>query len=264
MIDPFIIKVLFSLILGIIWVVVSTHIAENISGRIGGLIVGLPSTAVISIMFVGLTQGLEPALTAAKIVPFSSGLYCFYFLSFLYLSKRSFKVGFISSLLVWFLFAILSSLYSPNSLITSIVIWIFMVTASITWAVKKLPIKQSLIPKKKISSSLGIKALLTGGVISSIVIISKLAGAKWGGIFATFPAMTISTMLLSVKAGGTEYTRLIAKNVLISTTTTISLFAIFCYLLYPLVGIVLGTVLSYVALLVISIPLYNLVFDKLK
>lgn len=72
--DPFIFKVLLSLLIGIVWVIVSTNIAERVSGKLGGLIVGLPSTAVISILFVGLTQGTPAALTSSMIVPYSSGL----------------------------------------------------------------------------------------------------------------------------------------------------------------------------------------------
>lgn len=75
--DPFTFKVLLSLFVGIIFVVVSTYIAERVSGKIGGLIVGLPSTAVISLAFIGLTQGVTQAVVASSIVPFSSAFYCF-------------------------------------------------------------------------------------------------------------------------------------------------------------------------------------------
>jgi len=262
--DPFITKVILSLIIGIVWVVVSTYIAERVSGKLGGLIVGLPSTAVISILFIGLTQGVTNAMIASVIVPFSSGLYCFYFITFLLLTKKGFAIGFIGSLIVWFLFATISSMYSPNSIITSVTVWLLLDTACIWWTVKNIHINNTLIPKKIISSPLWLKAILTGSIICLIVIIGKIAGPKWGGVFATFPALTISTFLITIKSGGVEFTRLIAKNVLISTTTTISLFAILCYFLYPITGVILGTVFAYLGLLIISFPLYFLVFDKIK
>lgn len=262
--DSFILKVILSLIIGIIWVVISTYIAERVSGKLGGLIVGLPSTAVISLLFIGLTQDVSKAITASVIVPFSMGLTCFYYISFLLLTKKGFKIGFFGSLFIWLLFASISSKYSSNSMVVSVTVWLLLVTISIWWAVKNIHINHDLIPKKIISSPLWLKAVLTGAVIGLIVIIGKVIGPRWGGIFATFPALTTSTMLITIKSGGNEFTRLIAKNVLISTTTTIGFFAILSYIFYPIFGVVLGTVFAYLGLLIISIPLYFLIIDKIK
>lgn len=262
--DPFIFKVLLSLLIGIVWVIVSTNIAERVSGKLGGLIVGLPSTAVISLLFVGLTQGMPAALTSSMIVPYSSGLYCFFFVTFLLLTKKGFKIGFFSSLIVWFVFAFVAAKFPPNNLLESIIVGLILITLTIFWAVKKIHIDHKLIPKNIVSGSLWLKAIITGTVIGLIVIISKIAGPRWGGIFATFPALTISTMLITIKSGGVEFSRLIAKNVLISTTTTISIFAILCYFLYPITGVILGTIFAYIGLLIISIPLYFLFLDKIK
>lgn len=260
--NPFIFKVLLSFLIGIVWVIVSTNIAERVSGKLGGLIVGLPSTAVISLLFVGLTQGTPAALTSSMIVPYSSGLYCFFFITFLLLTKKGFRIGFISSLIVWFVFAFIAAKFPPNNLLESIIVGLMLITLAIFWSSKKIHIDHKLIPKNIVSGPLWLKAVITGTVIGMIVIISKIAGPKWGGIFATFPALTISSMLITIKSGGVEFTRLIAKNVLISTTITISIYAILCYFLYPIVGVILGTILSYLGLLIISIPLYFLFLKK--
>jgi len=196
--DPFISKWLLSLIIGSLWVTISTVIAEKVSGKLGGLIVGLPSPAVISLLFIGLTQGINAATTAATIMPLSSGLYCFYFITYLTQTKKNFKAGFIISLLIWFVFAFISSKLASSGILISSLIWITLVILSIKWVVKNIHINHQLIPKKIKSSPLWIKALLTGSVISIIVLISKLAGPTWGGIFGTFPALTISTILIKL------------------------------------------------------------------
>ncbi len=262
--QSFVIKWILSLLIGSFWVTISTIIAEKVDGKLGGLIVGLPSTAVVSLLFIGLTQGVEAATTASMVMPLSSGLYCFFFLAYLIQTKKGFAVGFVSSMIVWFIFAFIASKLPVSDLLTSTVIWLVLITTSIWWAVKNINIDETKIPKKIQSSPLWIKASLTGIVISTIVLISKLAGPTWGGIFATFPALTISTFLITIKSGGVEFTRLIAKNVLISTTTTIGLLAIFAYFFFPIFGVIFGTVLAYVALLLVSIPLYQFIFEKLK
>jgi len=262
--SPFAIKWFFSLIIGSLWVTISTLIAEKVSGKLGGLIAGLPTTAVVSLMFIGLTLGLNPALTAAKMVPLSSGLYCFFFLTYLIQTKKGFLQGFIKSLIVWFAFAFIASKLSFTNLLTSSLIGFILISATIWWAEKNIQIDNQLIPKNIKSSPLWIKATLTGLVISSVVFISKLAGPVWGGIFATFPALTISTILLTIKSGGVEFTRLIAKNIHISTTFSIALFAILSYFFFPIFGVIVGTIIAYITLLIISIPLYRLIFDRLK
>ncbi|MCJ7826084.1 DUF3147 family protein [Patescibacteria group bacterium] len=262
--DPFLYKWFLSLVVGSTWITLSTIIAEKVSGKLGGLIAGLPSTAVVSLLFIGFTQGTDAAVRASLIVPFSSGLYCFFFISYLILSKKGFKQALFGSLAVWFSFAIIASFFKPQSMFISIILWLLLISSCILWTVKNIDIKEKQIPKKITSSSVWFKAILSGIVISSVVLLSKVAGPTWGGIFATFPALTISAFLITVKSGGVEFTRLLAKNILISTTTTIGLFAILTYLLYPLIGIWLGTVISYLALLLISLPLYYFVFEKLK
>lgn len=262
--DPFVIKWLLSLIIGSLWVGISTIIAEKISGRIGGLILGLPSTAAIGLLFIGLTQGTNAALTASVIMPFSSGFYCFYYLAYLLLANKGFLTGFVGSLTVWFVFAFLASLIAPSDISHSIIVWLFLVTICIGYAIKYIHINHRLIPKKIVSMPLWLKAALTGIVISLIVLISKLAGPRVGGIFATFPALATSTFLITVKSGGVEFTRLVAKNILISTTITIGLFAILSYLLFPILGIIFGAITAYIGLLIVSLPLFILFINRYK
>ena len=263
MTDLFTIKVILSLIVGVSWVLIATHIAETVNKNLGSFIVGLPSTAVISLLFIGLTQGSAEAVEASMVVPFSSGLYCFYFITFLLLTKKhNFLIGLLSSLAVWFGFAWLTYQFVPNSIAISILVWLVLDIISIYWVIKNVKIDKELIPKQMTSGPAWLKALITGTVISAIVIISKIAGPKWGGILATFPALTMSTMLISIKSGGKEFTRLVAKNVLISTTTMVSLFAIACYFLYPIFGIILGSVLAYMVIIVVSWPIYALFINK--
>lgn len=262
--DLFVLKWLSSIVIGVLWVAAFTTVAEKISGKLGGLLVGLPSTAVISLLFIGLTQDTNAVTTAAVMVPFSSGLYCFFFITYLLVSKKGFWKGLLVSLLVWFLFAYLSSIIAPANIYVSSFIWVILEIITIFWVVKNIHIKKEEIQKDIVSSPLWVKALLGGIVISMIVLIGKLAGARWGGIFATFPALTVTTFLITIRSGGVEFTRLVAKNVMISTTTTIAIYAILCYFLFSPFGIIVGSILSYVGLLMISIPFYYLVLDKLQ
>lgn len=262
--DPFITRLLLSVIVGATWVSVSTIIAEKVSGKIGGLILGLPTTAVVSLLFIGLTQDLSAATEASIVVPFSSGVYCFFFLTYLQLTKRGFMPGLVGSLTVWFTFALVASITTIPNIYVSIFFWLFLIILCIWWAVRNVSIDTNLIPQKIVSSPLWVKALISGVVIGAVVFIGKVAGPKWGGIFATFPALTLSSILITIKSGGVEFTRLVMKNVLISTTTTVGLFGTLAYFLFPIFGLILGSIISYIVLLLISIFLYFTIFAKLQ
>jgi len=263
-VDPFVIKWLLSLIVGTIWVAISATIAERVSGRIGGLIIGLPSTVVIGLLFIGITQDLDSTITASTVILFGTGTYCFYFLAYLLSSPKGFLHGVFVSLLIWLCSAIFAALATPKSFVVAVLWWFILVTLSLWFVNKKIRINHKLISKSISGSPIILKALVTGTVISLIVLVSKIAGPRWGGALATFPALTLSTILVTAKSGGIEFTRLIIKNVLISTTTTIGIFAILSYFLLPVFGVVVGITISYLLLAIICVPLYFFVFEKLK
>lgn len=262
--EIFIIKWLLLLIIGASWVTISTIIAEKVSGKLGGLIAGLPSTAAMSLLFIGITQNIDATVKATTIVPLSSGLYCFFFLAYLILSRKGFKVGLIGALVVWFIFAIVAYMLNVKEFYISVVSWIVLVSLSLFIAIKWIKIDTHSTLRNKKSTSLAFKAILSGLVISSIVLLSKIAGPVWGGIFATFPALTISTLIITSRSADIEFTRLIAKNILISTTTTIGLYAIIVRYIYPELGLLLGTIVSYLLMLIVSIPLCYMAFERLK
>ena len=54
-------KLLLSFLVGGCWVTLTTIIAEKFGSKIGGLLGGLPSTIVVSLLFIGLTQNAEVA-----------------------------------------------------------------------------------------------------------------------------------------------------------------------------------------------------------
>lgn len=261
--SDFVIKWLLSIIIGSIWVIVSTSVAEKISGKLGGLIVGLPSTAVIAFLFIGLTQGIEAVKTASVTLTLMSGFYGFFFITYLLLAKTSFVKALTGSLAVWFTGAIFVFVLNPSSLASSVIGWLLLTVFSISWVSKNIVIKEKTIPEKIVGSSIWLKSLLSGLIISVIVLISKFAGPSWGGIFATFPSLSVVTLMITNKSGGLEFTRLIAKNIQLSITTSLGLFAILSYFLFPALGVILGTITSYIVLLVLGVPLYKL-FERLK
>ena len=55
------IKFGLSFLVGGVWVTLSSVAAERFGSKAGGLIGGLPSTIVVTLLFIGLTQSAERA-----------------------------------------------------------------------------------------------------------------------------------------------------------------------------------------------------------
>ena len=59
MTDTFILKLALSFFIGGLWITIASVAAERLGSKIGGVIGGLPSTAVVAFGFVGWTQGAQ-------------------------------------------------------------------------------------------------------------------------------------------------------------------------------------------------------------
>ena len=88
------------------------------------------------------------------------------------------------------------------------------------------------------------RALFGGGVIGFAVFIGRVGGPHYGGVFATFPAMYISTLAITFYSGGMEFSRGMAKALVMSGTINVPVYAMAVKLLYPLWGLIWGTLAS--------------------
>src|SRR3989338_3770680 len=215
--SAFYLKWLLSLFVGGAWVTLSTMVAEKVNPKLGGLIAGVPSAAVITLLFIALTQSPEKAVAATTVIPMSTGFYCLFFIAYLLATRKGFVKGLSIALLVWLLFSVLAVKLNVQSITTSLMTWVLFVSASIWYASTQIKLKEvgQIKIKYTLAQLLG-RALFSGVIISFGVIMSKLAGPVWGVVMSTFPALTIASFLITIRTGGLEFTRHLARNILIS------------------------------------------------
>ncbi len=251
--DPFWIRWVLSIIVGGSWVTATTIIAERIGPKLGGLIGGMPSTALVSFLFIALTQSAQAAVAATTVVPMSVGFYCFFFLTYLLLARQGFVKALAISLAVWLVFATLSILINIQSIEASIIIWLILIISSIWYALTQIHLKPvSTVRMQYTPHILLARAALSGIIISMSVLMAKLAGPVWGGVLSTFPALTVSTLLITQKTGGLEFTQHLMKNILISTTINLGIFAILVRVSFAAVGPWFGTLIAYIGMLLVT------------
>ena len=67
--DGFVLRVVASFVVAGVWIGAATMISERYGSKVGGLVGNLPSTVVVSFIFITLTQDLSFALVASVAYP---------------------------------------------------------------------------------------------------------------------------------------------------------------------------------------------------
>jgi len=238
-------KLLLSFIVGSLWVTLTTHSAEHFGSKIGGLIGGLPSTVVIALLFIGLTQSPQVAAQATTVMPLAQGLNGLFVLAFMLFSRCGIWSGLLGALIVWFLQSTLLYLLDLHLFWISLLGWLSLLIFCYLVVEKwfKIPSHGGM----KISyptSKLVWRAIFGGAVISMAVFMGKLGGALLGGIFGSFPAMFLTTLVISYKSGGAGFSRSVGKSILISGLINVPIYEIMVRFLYPALGLAAGTSLA--------------------
>ena len=111
-----------------------------------------------------------------------------------------------------------------------------------------------------------LRFIFTGGVVALAVLMGQLGVPILSGMLAAFPVLTISSLIAVQMDEGSRGT-FQARGMTMSMTVSIMLLSIpYCiavHYLYPSVGIIYGTVISFAVAIAIGIPYYFIVEDRL-
>ncbi len=238
-------KLTFSFIIGSLWVSIATLSAERFGSKAGGLIGGLPSTVVIALFFIGFTQSPGIAAQATTVMPLAQGLNGLFVLVFMLVIRFGIKFALPVSLLLWAGEATLLYSLDVQAFWISLAGWLLLL-ALCYLAVEKWMSIHSTSGQSVTYRPWQIiwRAALGGGVISLAVLMGKLGGPLLGGIFGSFPAMFLSTLVITSQTGGAAFTRSVGKSLLVSGLINVPIYEIMVRLLYPAAGLWLGTLVA--------------------
>jgi hypothetical protein len=248
--NTFWLKLALGFLVGSLWITLTTLSAERYGSKVGGLIGGLPSTVVIALLFIGYTQSPLVAAQATTVMPLAQGMNGLFILAFILLIPRGLKLAMPVSLLLWFSLATFLYLLDRLNLLSfliSIIGWLILLAFCYIVVERWMQIpsrsKQSIAYPP---SQLIWRALFGGAVISFAVLMGKLGGPLLGGIFGSFPAMFLSTLVITSYIGGAAYSKPVGKSLLVSGLINVPLYEIMVRYLYPRVGLALGTSIAVV------------------
>ncbi len=235
-----------SVIVAGIWITMATMVSEKMGTKIGGMVGNLPSTILVSLLFIGLTQTPEFAAEAAITVPLGMFLSTIFLYVFISLVPRGLTLALVASLGSWVVLALVSSLFQGAGRITWSVLYFAGAIGTYYLAEKVLKIVS--LGKVKKHYSIGqilFRAFFAGSVVGTAVLIARTGSAFWAGLFASFPAMMLSAMVILSLSSGPPFARATGKVMLLASTNIV-IYSFTASYFFPLVGLWWGTIISYV------------------
>ncbi len=270
-------KYILYFISGSVLITSITIIAEKKSPKIAGIIMSLPVITFLSLLFMAVSQGTDFSSKAAIWNPIGAIADLVYMGLFAvgiglpgYIQKntgrRDIKYGknekiieIIAGLLVGFtgylFFILISSKFQIVSGWTSLA---YLWSSAIVFYVIFKRLKEIKLEKPQLVSAKEIvfRGLFGGGVVAAVVILGDSAGHIWGGLFSSFPGTITPVLVLLHLKNGKDMSCCVIKSAPIGLSGT-GLYSCMVWLLYPVYGIFMGTLVSY---LVVFAFLFTLFF----
>ncbi|MBT6068940.1 DUF3147 family protein [Candidatus Peregrinibacteria bacterium] len=262
--DPFILKLVLSFVVGSLWITGATVVAEKAGTKLGGFIAGLPSTIVVGLLFIGVVNGAVAAGEATDAMGLLVGIGCVMLVVFSWLVSRGFWLALAIYFSIWLVAALGSFVYDFHYFWAGCVVFLVLFFPSLYLLEKALKISSE--EGRKIDyTRLQIfgRIVLSGSMITFAVYLSKVGGPLLGGIFSVFPAVILSTLIIAYLAHGVEFTRSISKALILSSPSLV-LYAILVRWSYPEFGLFFGTAISYVVSVAFGWPCYQFMKKYLK
>lgn len=241
-------------------------VTEKHGGRLGGFLVGFPSTVAFSLFFSGLFVSVPVADDATNALPVFLSVIGIFLLSFGFLAAKGFAAGLFYSLVIW-------SAVSLVVLLSGIGDFLVALFSSAAISVPLyLAFRFRLKPRKPTGSSgprytvslLLVRFTLGGGTVALAVMMSHLGAPILSAMFSSFPALSISTLVAirtGNKAEGTENAKGMTMAMFVSVMLMLIPFSVVVHYLYPLYGIWWGTLAAYASAAAVGLP-YYLFFEK--
>jgi len=261
--DPFLIKLILSFIVGGLWIMLVSVLIEKLGTKIGGIIGGLPSIAWVSLFFIGLTQGTKAASMATTRVPLMVGVSSLFLILLMKLIEKKYLYAMTLGLFFWSSVALVITLLNFNSFEISVVVWILLISICYYLVTRKFTIKS----RGKIHITYSFKQILgraffAGSLVAFAVLLSRIGGPVFGGIFASFPALYISTFSIAYHTHGIDFTRSLAKSLVVSGMTTTAIYVIVVHYLYLVFDLYSATVIAYFISIVSAFFVYLFIKNR--
>lgn len=253
------VKLISAFIVGGGFIALLSFIAERSGSKVSGIVLAFPSTVALGFFFLGWVHSPATVVQVILATFIPLGLAVLYPVIYVYFSVflshhiSSRIIQIVLSLLVctiiWFLLALPIILFEHTNLLVGIAGYLLLAGFSHLLIFKKKNYKPRAV-RYSFYQKLG-RAAFVGFIIMLVVLLSEILNPFWGGVMSMFPAAFLSTLMVLHYYRGAENLRAIISMVAVGSLS-IFVYALVAMKVFPVAGIVWGTIISMVSSLVTS------------
>lgn len=208
--EIFILRVVASFLVGGLYIAAMARLSEKFGSKLGGLMVALPSTALIGLGFIAWVQSATAIKEATAIMPATVAASTIFLVVFSLCYRYGLAMAYLLGIMVWFALNLPVTILKLHSIVIALLLAAVLMSISINFFHHQ--------PHRTVQAfrsgrwTLVIRAIFAGSFIALAVICSKLLGPVWGGMFASFPAAFSAVVLIFGRTHGQEFTASVSRT----------------------------------------------------
>lgn len=231
-------------------VITITLVAEHVSTRFAGVLMGFPLGAGLSLFFIGIEQGPQfaasSALWSAQGINAALGFCVGYFVG-VKLSAggkaREITISVVLGLVAFFISASVMRYFLPAGFFLRLLL-LFFFYAVCTAFFRRIEIHSVARKVRFTPLLLACRALFSAGVIVIVTGVAGIVGEEWSGLFATFPTTVLPSVVVLHYHYGSGPVLAMFRGFPFGLLAIV-VFSFAVYASFPLIGTLPGIVVSY-------------------
>lgn len=225
-----------------------TGLADYFGEGPAGFLGGLPTLGAVNLLSIGLTQSASAAVQATTLFPLGFGSTYAFLLFYAAPKALRFRSRMLLALGLWLPMSIAVALLAPEDFVVSVIASFGAALVVLLIRTKVSTAKFAFVPTVPDARLTVFRGLLGGSVVTAVAILSELSGPLIGGAFAPAPAIWASSLYITSRTKGVEFSRSLTWTFMRVGILTVIPYGIAARYLFPVAGIWWGTLLSYVAI----------------
>jgi hypothetical protein len=240
----FLLQLALSFLVGGGWIAATTALAERLGSKVGGLLVTLPSTILVGLFFVGVTQGSGAVVRLTTALPANVTTSVMLLVAFAAAYRYGRLAAYAAGYSAWLLLGLTWVLLQIPSIWLALAPALLMLITGVAFFRRRPHMRLARVSFSV--RAMLLRYLLAGSVVTAAVLCSHLLGPFWGALFASFPAAFTGTLMVLEPAHGIDFTAAVARTMCQGLGVNL-VFLIVIYLATPATGFIAGIGLAYIA-----------------
>lgn len=238
-------QVLISFLAGGLLTALQTLIAERVNPKFRGIVLTIPTTLAVGLLFIAITKSQNDLLEAITMIPAGEGITYIFVTIIALMIKRGFFVSLATGFLAWGIGSYVLLKFPPLNFISSILFYGAPTIIICYLLIRKIKINKDLKIFPINGRNILTRAIFSGLIISTTVILAKTLGNFWGGLFAVFPAGFTSTLMIFNNTQGSKSIPSVCKSLFFPGAIGFIIYALAIKITAPALGIWLATLIAY-------------------